>query len=287
MEAGLDSEEAGDVREKMRRALELVEEEILDLRKTMRYLPPSEIVADLHKRLHEAADIDGFGAVFTATTDLEAAMDGGWRGGRETAAQWFPGVVSSRGSAEFENEPGDPGSRTVGRLERHRQSVAMQGSYGSSHGRREQSQTRRPPGRLGASRSGAQRVSLSTRMRGGSESSDDDQHDRDRDRDRDADADADADADFHEMVSATTLRKLMVRVVRDKENMQLAAHYYRSRQHLLSLPMLMLLALSSIISLGVGTSVSTDDATTIQPPVPDAAAAAAAASVPSALPAPA
>ena len=275
MEAGLGSEEAGDVREKMRRALELVEEEILDLRKTMRYLPPSDIVDHLHKKLHEAADIPGFGAVFTATTDLEAAMGGGWKGGRDTAgaaaAQWFPGVVSSRGSAEFEGEPDDPGSRTVGRLERHRQAVAtQQGGYSHSSYGREPSQTRRPPGRLGASRSGGQRVSLSSRMRGGSEARGSDGSDGHHDH-----------HDFHEMVSAATLRKLMVRVVRDKENMQLAAHYYRSRQHLLSLPMLMLLALSSIISLGVGTSVSTDDASVSVAPVSAAAASTAVATTPS------
>eukprot|EP01046_Picozoa_sp_COSAG06_P061215 COSAG06_NODE_13332_length_1267_cov_1.660103_1_plen_386_part_10 len=61
-----------EIRENARQALELVEEEILDLRKTMRYLPPSDIVAELHAKLHEAAEIPGFGAVFTTTTDVEA-----------------------------------------------------------------------------------------------------------------------------------------------------------------------------------------------------------------------
>ena len=35
----------------------------------MQYLPPSELVAELHTRVHEAAAIPGLGAVYTTTAD--------------------------------------------------------------------------------------------------------------------------------------------------------------------------------------------------------------------------
>ncbi len=34
----------------------------------MQYLPPSELVAELHTRVHEAAAIPGLGAVYNTTT---------------------------------------------------------------------------------------------------------------------------------------------------------------------------------------------------------------------------
>ena len=39
----------------------------------MQYLPPSELVAELHTRVHEAAAIPGLGAVYTTTDGYDVS----------------------------------------------------------------------------------------------------------------------------------------------------------------------------------------------------------------------